>query len=255
MVEQADLVHLDQEGYVVLRGLLDPERDLAPLRAEYASLLDTVARRLQFEGVVSSSYAHLPFGQRFCALVREMGGSLANHLDICLPQKGIKADTSVHCGPAAFGLITNPCLLDAVEAVVGPEIYSNPTQHVRMKPPEACLATSGTVVGEIVQTVWHQDLATIMPEADESQILTVWIPITEATRKNGCLLVAPGSHRQGLVTHCHDQRSNYSRQSIPDRLIGDRRVALEIKPGDVLFLTKLTMHASLPNRSDDIHGV
>ena len=29
---------------------------------------------------------------------------------------------------------------------------------------------------------------------------------------------------------------------------------VEIQWRDVLFLTKLTMHASLPNRSDDIHG-
>ena len=54
------------------------------------------------------------------------------------------------------------------------------------------------------------------------------------------------------MTHCHDPRSNYSRQAIPDRLVGDRRVALEMEPGDVLFLTKLTMHASLPNLSEDV---
>ena len=168
-----------EDGYLVLRGLLDPERDLSPLRVEYESLLDAVASRLQADGVVSSDHADLPFGQRFCALVKEMGGTLINHLDICLPQKGVTADTPVHCGPAVFGLITNPRLLDAVEAIVGPEIYSNPTQHVRIKPPEDCLAQDGAIVGEIAQTVWHQDLATVMSEADESRILTVWIPVTK----------------------------------------------------------------------------
>ena len=241
-----------EDGYLVLRGLLDAERDLAPLRAEYHSLLDAVALRLQKEGMVSSTHADLPFGARFCALVREMGGSLMNHLDICLPQKGIAADSQVHCGPAAFGLLTNPRLLDAVEQIVGPEIYANPTQHVRIKPPEECLSGDTTIVGEIARAVWHQDLATVMPEADHSRILTVWIPITRATRENGCLLVAPGSHKKGLATHCHDPRANYSRQAIPEDLVGDRQVALEMEPGDVLFLTKLTMHASLPNLSRDI---
>ncbi len=243
---------LAEDGYLVLRGLFDPERDLAPIRAEYESLLDSVAARLESEGVVSSTYPNLPFGQRYCALVREMGGTLLNHLDITLPQKGIAADTPVHCGPAVFGMLTNSTLLDAVEAIVGQEIYANPTQHVRIKPPEEYIAQDGSIVGEIAQAVWHQDLATVMPEADESHILTVWIAVTEATRENGCLLVAPGSHKLGLVTHCHDPQANYSRHAIPERLVGDRVVALEVKPGDVVFLTQLTMHASLPNRSEEI---
>ena len=243
---------LAEDGYLVLPGLLDPERDLGPLRSEYHSLLDAVARRLHAEGVVSSTYADLPFGRRFCALVGEMGGALMNHMDICLPQRGIDANSRVHCGPAAFGLLTNPRLLDAVEQIVGPELYANPTQHVRIKPPEKFLAGDTTVVGEIARAVWHQDLATVMPEADESRMLTVWIPITNSTRENGCLLVAPGSHKKGLATHCHDPRANYSRQAIPKDLVGDRRVALEMEPGDVLFLTKLTMHASLPNLSRDV---
>ena len=251
IVDEEELARFAEDGYLVLRGLLDPERDLAPLRGEYESLLDDVAARLQRDGVVSSTYADLAFGERFCALVTEMGGALMNHLDICLPQKGVTADTPVHCGPGAFGLLTNPRLLDAVETIVGPEIYSNPTQHVRIKPPESFLTHDGTIVPEICQTIWHQDLGTVMPEADESRILTVWIPVTRATKENGCMLVAPGSHKGGLATHCHDPRASYSRQAIPERLVGDR-IPLEMDPGDVLFLTKLTKHASLPNLSQDI---
>ncbi len=138
-MDKAARARFAEEGYLVLRGLLDPQRDLRPLRREYGSLLGTVATRLHSDGTVSSVYSSLPFGQRFCALVRETGGTLINHLDISLPQKGITADTPVHCGSAVFGLLTNPRLLDAVEAIVGSEIYANPTQHVRIKPPEDCL--------------------------------------------------------------------------------------------------------------------
>ena len=42
----------------------------------------------------------------------------------------------------------------------------------------------------------------ILPEADESTILTVWIPITEATEENGCLKVVPESNKHDLQTHC-----------------------------------------------------
>jgi len=251
-IDEQDRARFAEDGYLVLRGLLDPDRDLAPLRLEYAALLDLVAARLHSAGVASSTHANVAFGRRFCALVSEVGGRLLNHLDISLPQTGIAADTPIHCGPAVFGLITNPRLLDAVEAVVGPEIYSNPTQHVRIKPPEDCLHRDETIVGEVAQTVWHQDLGTVLPEADASRILTVWIAVSEATRDNGCLLVAPGSHRRGLVAHRPDPHANYSRHAIPDRLVGDRRVALEMEPGDVLFMDKLTVHASLPNRSQNI---
>ena len=40
-----------------------------------------------------------------------------NHLDICLPQKGVAADTPVHRGPAASGLVTKSHLLEGVDPV------------------------------------------------------------------------------------------------------------------------------------------
>lgn len=252
LLDDADRARFADDGYLLLPGLLDPTRDLEPLRVEYADRVDALAIALREAGEISSTHADLPFGRRISALFAELGSRLHGYLDISLPQKGVGLKTPVHTGPAAFGLITNPRLLDAVESIVGPEIYSNPTQHVRIKPPVGAIEASGVITPEVATTVWHQDLATIMPEADESEILTVWVAVTEATRANGCLLVAPGSHKRGLALHCHDSRASYSRQAIPEPLIGDRRVALEARPGDVLLLDRFMMHASLPNLSDDI---
>jgi ectoine hydroxylase-related dioxygenase (phytanoyl-CoA dioxygenase family) len=114
------------------------------------------------------------------------------------------------------------------------------------------MARDSVRIGEISQTVWHQDLATVMPEADGTDMLTVWIALTEANATNGCLLLAPRSHHRGLVTHCHEPGSNYSRQAIPESLVGEERIVLEMNAGDVLFMHKATMHASLPNLSEDI---
>ena len=75
-----------ENGYVVLRGLLDSERDLGPLKAEYELLLDTVATQLFSDGAVSSGYTDLPFGPRFCNLVKETDGRVMNYMDICMPQ-------------------------------------------------------------------------------------------------------------------------------------------------------------------------
>jgi hypothetical protein len=65
---------------------------------------------------------------------------------------------------------------------------------------------------------------------------------------NGCLAVAPGSHKRDLQLHCPWKAG----LSIPDKLIGSDVVPLPMQPGDVLFMTSKTMHTSLPNRSDAI---
>lgn len=251
-IDRGDLRRFEKDGYLLVRGLLGQESDLAPLVTEYAEVLDAAAASLLARGKITSLHADLPFGRRAARIIEESQGELHKYFDICLPQKGVTEDTAMHCGPAVFQLLRNPRLLDAVECFIGPRITSNPTQHVRIKPPTGHLEDQGTIVAEIATTVWHQDQGTVTTEADGTDMLTVWIAVTEATRHNGCLLVAPASHKRGLALHCHDNRANFSRQAIPERLVGDSRVALETRPGDVVFLNKLTMHASLPNRSDDI---
>lgn len=251
-VENLDLKGFDEDGYLVMRGLLDPLGDLTPLIEEYTEVLDRAAAALLAKGKIASDHADLPFGRRAARIIDESNGDLHKYLDISLPQKGVTSDTPMHHGPAVFNLLRNPKLLDAVEHFIGPEITSNPTQHVRIKPPAKQIDHHATITAEMATTVWHQDQGTVTPDADDTNMVTVWIAVTEATRHNGCLLVAPGSHKRGLAPHCHDARANYSRQAIPERYVGDKQIALEMRPGDVLFLNKLTMHASLENRSEDI---
>jgi ectoine hydroxylase-related dioxygenase (phytanoyl-CoA dioxygenase family) len=78
-------------------------------------------------------------------------------------------------------------------------------------------------------------------------MLTVWLPLTDATEANGCLCIIPGSHRHGLVTHC-PRPGNH----IPDQLLGGQAVPLPVKRGAVLLFHHLTKHASLTNTSDGI---
>ncbi len=92
----------------------------------------------------------------------------------------------------------------------------------------------------------------MIPAADATRMLTVFIAVTPATKENGCLLVAPASHKRGLALHCHNARASFSSQAIPDRRVSDARLALEMQAGDVLLLDKLTMHAFLANLSDEI---
>jgi len=90
-----------------------------------------------------------------------------------------------------------------------------------------------------------------LPEADATNLLTVWLPVTEATVENGCLCVIPGSHRAGLATHCPGTSTD-RQLHIPEPLLAGTPVPLPMRPGSVLLLHRLTEHSSLSNQSDGI---
>ena len=134
------LSDFERDGYGVARGLLSPSDDLQPVIDEYSQVLDRVAHRMHSAGEISSAYADLPFPERTLAITREAGLLDPQPFDISLPTHSkLTAETEFHFGPAVLALLTNERLLDGVESIIGPEITSNPVQHVRIKPPERLL--------------------------------------------------------------------------------------------------------------------
>src|SRR5947207_7737788 len=171
MLTTATLVdQLEDEGYVVVEDVLDPRRDLQPIIDDYAQTLDTLSRTWYAEGKLSSTFADLPFNQRFIAIIREVRQPWFQYLDISLPQKNLTADTPIHLSEAVFNLLCIPSLLDVVEQLIGSEITSNPIQHVRIKPPEHLVPVDQRR-GLVAQTVWHQDQGVALPEADDTDML------------------------------------------------------------------------------------
>lgn len=242
------VAQFDEEGYLLVKGLFDPEADLDPIIEEYHGVLDRLAEELYLKGEISSLYADLPFGQRLIEIYKESGKVHAQYFDFSLPQGGVKEDTPFWAGPSVFRTLTNPKLLDAVESLIGPEIYSNPVQHVRLKPPEHLTPKTEDGHVQLGKTPVHQDNGVVLPEADNTNILTVWFPLWDATVENGCLCVWPGSHRQGLLDHC----PSVGGLKIPGKLLNGKAKSMPMKRGDVLFLHKLTIHASHSNHSNNI---
>jgi hypothetical protein len=243
----AQLEQFDRDGYLVVENVLDQDQDLAPLFAEYSSILDGIVDGLVADGTLSSRYDDLPFGDRLVQVCMESKQVFSSYFDISLPQKGVKYDTPMHVGPAVFRLLTNQRLLDVVESVVGPDVFSNPVQHIRTKLPPKVFANGASKNGLVSKVEWHQDNGVILPEADESQILTVWLALTDATTENGCMQVIPGSHREGLKDHCP-----VGQLRIPDALIELQQAKpLPMKAGSALLMTSRTIHSSLDNVSDN----
>ncbi len=247
------LERFEQDGYVLLEGVLDPATDLQPLVEDYAARLDELARTWYAQGALTSTYSGLPFTQRFERVAAEAGAAGVDwmqHFDFSLPLGNVKPDSPIHLSEAVFNLLSHPRLLNAVEGIVGPEILLNPIHHVRLKPREALVPE--TMRGGLTsRTAWHQDQGVTLPEADATNLLTVWLPVTEATVENGCLCVIPGSHRAGLATHCPGTSTDRQLR-IPEPLLAGTPVPLPMRPGSVLLLHRLTEHSSLSNQSDGI---
>ena len=249
--EQLD--RFNREGYVVLEDVLHP-RDLDALHEEYHEILDRLAPRLVASERLTQDYGNLEFGQRYVEMIGEVEEmyDVYQSLDISVPlREGLSPNAEMSTGPAVFSVLTHPQLLDIVEAIVGPEILVNPTQHTRIKPPARRLPeiVTDTI---IARTTWHQDFAFLEPEVYETDMLTVWVAVTDATSENGCLLVIPGSHSRGLSLHCPGKEYP-GELYIPDELIDlDKAVPLEVGAGGLVLLRGFTEHASGDNHSDDI---
>lgn len=243
--------HLASEGYAVVRGLLDPAVHLDPVIEEYHGVLDRLAHHLVATDHLADALVHLPFADRYQRIVAETGSTWAQWFDPALPQGDVYVDTPIWTGPAVFALLTSPVLLDLVEQVVGPEILANPVQHVRIKPSEGLVAPE-VAAGQhhLGATSWHQDNGVVTPDADDTDLLTVWMPLTRATTAHGCLTVIPRSHGGGIHPHCPGAAAGLE---IPETVLSRAdAVALPLERGDVLLLHRRTAHASLPNTSGEI---
>ncbi|MBT8423354.1 MAG: phytanoyl-CoA dioxygenase family protein [Silicimonas sp.] len=225
----------DTHGYLVVESVLD-DAVLTPVRTEYADLLDGLCADWGIEGD--------RFEDKLTRAYRA-GYDWFQPMDISLPGDRIAADTPMHFGPAVFDMVTAPRLLDLVEDLIGPEITSNPIQHVRIKPPERTL-NKDEIRAHVGGTDWHQDRAVALEEADETTMVTVWLAVTDATVENGCLQVVPDKGE--LLPHCPKRQT-----AIADGHIDTTQaVPLPVKSGGAVIFHPMTPHASLPNLSDNI---
>ena len=124
-----------------------------------------------------------------------------------------------------------------------------------MKPPQRLLSGSLAEYSNVGATTWHQDFGALMDEASETDMLTVWVAMTDATEEMGCLAVMPRSHySEELSPHCPgslNPAENYIPQQILDRHAVPPK-PLPCTAGSLVLLTRWTEHGALPNVSDSL---
>jgi ectoine hydroxylase-related dioxygenase (phytanoyl-CoA dioxygenase family) len=235
--------HYDEHGYIVVENALDPE-DLAPVIADYERFIDTEARSLHAEGGLAQLWQDEPFERRL-ARICEQDTTIYERIDL------------MYCRlPGVFGFLRNPRLLDLLEGLLGPEIICSPIQHARAKLPEAL--RQGDAAGDeearqkraamVAENVapWHQDAQVHLEVADPHPIVTVWVPLVDATPDNGCLQVIPRVHHERVVYW--SEGFGVSDDHLPEGAV----VTLPMRAGDLLFMDKLIPHRSTENHTDAI---
>ncbi|HLJ55033.1 MAG TPA: phytanoyl-CoA dioxygenase family protein, partial [Chthonomonadaceae bacterium] len=220
-----------RNGVLVAEGILT-DADFQPVIEEMQEWIDRRAQALAAEGKLTRLYADAPFDRRL-GLLYAQTPEIANGLDIMLIR-----------GLATFAFLHNPRLLDAVACLIGNEIACNPIQHIRAKPPAA---NSGTGTG-FYNVPWHQDSGVTWEDADDSDIVTCWMPLVDATIENGCMEVIPGAFRGGHLEHVAEGGTTIR----PDLLPQTAPMAVPVRKGGIIFMHRHTPHRSTPNFTDTV---
>ena len=137
------------------------------------------------------------------------------------------------------GYVRHPRLLDLVEGLVGPDLKCIHTMLIN-KPP-----------GVDGRHPLHQDLL-YFPFRPADAIVATWTALEPTSRRNGCLAVVPGSHRQGLLPHENPDWEWLNLAYFGVRGLGPdaERVHLEMQPGDTVLFHPCLVHGSGRNRSE-----
>ena len=97
-------------------------------------------------------------------------------------------------------------------------------------------------------TGWHQDIR--FWSFEQSQLINVWIALTNESLHNGCLKLLPGTHRENMTANRLDEQL-FLRTDLPENQTWlNSAVTAEMSPGDVLFFHARSFHSATRNYSD-----
>jgi hypothetical protein len=149
--------------------------------------------------------------------------------------------------PSVYGLITAPRVWAVMRQLMAtrlPGIYPNGT-GVRMDHPGE----------DTYLSPWHQEYPYNLTS---DNAVTLWLPLVDVDERNGCLRMAPGTHRLGAlpvrVRDALNTRRNANETleiaGLDAILARHAAVSAPTAAGDALVFHTFLLHCSQPNRSD-----
>lgn len=139
----------------------------------------------------------------------------------------------------AHEIVTHPHILDAVEALLGPDILVWGSTFFIKEPRSESYVS------------WHQDLRYWGLDSDAE--VSVWVALAPVTEENGCMRFVPGSHKGDLLPHKDTfAESNFLTrgQEAAVEIAESDTVPVPLAPGQASLHHGKLLHSSGPNRTD-----
>jgi ectoine hydroxylase-related dioxygenase (phytanoyl-CoA dioxygenase family) len=142
--------------------------------------------------------------------------------------------------PYLMKFLTHPAVLDAVEAILGPDITLW-SSHFISKPG-----------GDGLPVSWHTDADYWKGRIAPIEVVTVWLAVDRSTRENGCMRVIPRTHLDRLERRYRDlpEGTNVFKTTLEESQLDETRIVdIELEEGECSFHDAWLIHGSLPNHS------
>ena len=227
-LSEPERARLDSDGYLVREQVFTPV-EVAEIIAACEALVDELARGRRGWRLQAGSYVFDPDFEHE-AIIKWEGDTDVVH--------GV--EPVAHLSPPLRRWAHDPRLVGPIVDLVGDEQPTLFTEKLNLKRPHVGGANPP-----------HQDYPYWVDSAEvAADLATAMVLLDDSTVANGCLRVAPGSHRNGVWSTRKDGdeflANEIDMQAYPDTEL----VPVELRAGSVVMFGPFLVHQSLPNRSD-----
>jgi len=222
-----ELSFLDRNGYVVRENVFTPV-EVAAITAACEDLVARLVRDRQLKRYKAGSYVFAPDFER-STMIKWEGDTDVVH--------GI--EPFAHLDPALKAWAHDPRFTEPMQAFVGDANPSLFTEKLNLKRPG---------VGGV--NPLHQDYPYWLDSAQApDRVATAMLFLDDATLENGCLQVAPGSHRSGQWRNRTDT-DEFGANEIDAAAYADvDMLPVPLNAGSMVMFGSFLVHRSDPNRS------
>lgn len=210
----SELEFFEENGYLVREDVISPDW-VAEIRSDLENLHERMA--VAVPGDVHVSWEH--------------------EIDPGVKRKIKQLMHAELVSPTLDRLVRSEVVLDVVAELLGPDIS---LYHCKLL---MKAAREGTV------TPWHQDYSYWVTEDNRPAMLNCMLQIDDSTPENGCLQMAPGTHRGTLLEH--DRKAQPFGLFLPGYFQPrEDAVPVPMRAGSAIFFGPLIVHGSDANRSE-----